>query len=184
MKIGVRELCVFALLLGFLAGSYLLGFKRLQEQRAFYQRDIANKHTMLASLATSSASVTELESQLSELKNSVNLFERKLPKQKEVDQILSDVWKLGEKHALHAQSVRPLRVDRAGACSEQPIELAFEGPFTGFAAFMRELESSERIVRITDIDLKRVTDPGKPMQAKLTLNIYFEPESTVTAAAQ
>lgn len=184
MKLGMREFCVFALLLGFLAGSYFLGFKRLQEQRAFYKRDIAAKHAMLASLASSSASVNELESQLTELRDSVNLFERKLPKQKEVDQILSDVWKLGEKHALRAQSVRPLRVDRAGACSEQPIELAFEGPFTGFAGFLRELESSERIVRITDIDLRRVNDPTKPMQAKLTLNIYFEPESTATAAAQ
>lgn len=184
MKLGVRELCVFVLLLGFLAGAYLLGFRRLQEQRAFYQRDIAAKHTMLASLAASSASVTELESRLGELKTAVNLFERKLPKEKEVDQILSDVWKLGEKHSLRAQSVRPLRVDRAGACSEQPIELVFEGPFSGFANFVRELESSERIVRITEIDLRRVSEANKPMQAKLTLNIYFEPDSTATAAAQ
>jgi Tfp pilus assembly protein PilO len=184
MKLGIRELCVFALLLGFLAGSYMLGFRRLQQQRAFYQRDIAAKHAMLASLVASSASVSELEAQLTELRNSVSLFERKLPKQKEVDQILSDVWNLGERHSLRAQSVRPLRVDRAGACSEQPIELSFEGPYTGFAGFLRELESSERIVRITDIELKRVTDPNKPMQTRLTLNIYFEPESTVTAAAQ
>ena len=109
MKLGIRELCVFALLLAFLAGAYLLGFKRLQEQRAFYQRDIGAKHAMLASLVASSASVSELETRLTELRNSVNIFERKLPKQKEVDQILSDVWKLGERHSLRAQSVRPLR---------------------------------------------------------------------------
>lgn len=184
MKLGVREFCLFALLLGFLGGAYWLGFRRLQEQRTFYQRDIAAKHTMLAALAASSASVTELETRLTKLRESVTRFERKLPKQKEVDQILSDVWKLGEKHSLRAQSVRPLRVDRAGACSEQPIELAFEGPFNGFAGFLRELESSERIVRITELDLKTATDSKKPMQAKLTLNIYFEPESSETAAAQ
>lgn len=184
MKLGWRELVVFIVLLGFLAGAYMLGFRRLQEQRAFYKRDIANKRGMLVSLAASSASVTELESRLGELREAVNLFERKLPKQKEVDQILSEVWKLGEKHALRAQSVRPMRVDRAGACSEQPIELVFEGPYLGFAGFIRELEASERIVRITELDLKHDEDKKKAMQAKLTLNIYFEPDSTAAAAAQ
>lgn len=180
MKLGIREIFIFALLLGFLVGSYLLGFRRLQAQRAFYQKDIEAKRTTLVSLAASTATVTELESQLGNLGDAVSVFERKLPKQKEVDQILSDVWKLGEKHALRAQSVRPLRVDRAGACSEQPIELAFEGSFVGFHGFLRELESSDRIVRVTEIDLRNAQDK-KPMQAKLTLNIYFEPDAQASA---
>lgn len=181
MKLGIREIFIFALLLGFLAGSYLLGFRRLQAQRAFYQRDIEAKRATLVTLAASTATVADLEAQLGSLGEAVNVFERKLPKQKEVDQILAEVWKLGEKHALRAQSVKPLRVDRAGACSEQPIELAFEGSFVGFHGFLRELESSDRIVRVTEIDVRNATEEKKPMSAKLTLNIYFEPDTQASA---
>ena len=181
MKLGIREIFVFVLLLGFLAGSYLLGFRRLQDQRAFYRKDIESKREMLVTLAASAATVSELESQLGTLGESIAVFERKLPKQKEVDQILAEVWKLGEKHTLRAQSVKPLRVDRAVACSEQPIELVFEGSFPGFHGFPRELESSDRIVRVTEIDLRRLAESNKPMQAKLTLNIYFEPDAHASA---
>ena len=174
MKLGIREIFILVL---------MLGFRRLQEQRAFYQRDIESKRETLVTLAASSATVMELESQLTDLGEAVSVFEKKLPKQKEVDQILSEVWKLGEKHALRAQSVKPLKVDRAGACSEQPIELAFEGDFPGFHGFLRELESSDRIVRVTKIDLRNVEQGKKPMQAKLTLNIYFEPDLKPVAQA-
>ena len=187
MKLGIRELLLVALLLGFLAGSYMLGFRRLQAQREFYRNDIRQKREMLTTLSNSTASVAQLETQLESLRETVNIFERKLPKQKEVGQILSDVWQLGEKHSLRRESVKPLRVDRAGVCSEQPIELVFQGPFMGFYGFLRALENSDRIIRVTDIDLRKIGDANKPMQAKLTLSIYFEPDGaakTQTAAAR
>jgi Tfp pilus assembly protein PilO len=182
MKLGIRELFIFILLLGFLGGSYYWGFRRLHAQREFYRADIRQKQEMLTSLSASSASVLNLEAELAELKSTVEVFEKKLPKAKEVDQILSDVWKMGESNHLRAQAVRPLKVDRAGLCSEQPIELTFEGPFTGFYGFLETLEASDRIIRVTDIDLKKIVDAKKPMQAKLMLSIYFEPDKTTASA--
>ncbi len=179
MKLGIRELFVFVLLLGFLGGAYFLGFKRLQAQRAFYSDDIARKQLTLRALAQSSATLVQLESELTALRDSVKLFEKKLPREKEVDQILSDVWKLAEQNTLRATSVKPLKQDKAGTSNEQPIEITFEGEFSGFETFLKQLENSDRIIRITQLELRKITDAHKPMQVKLVLNIYFEADQTV-----
>lgn len=183
MKLGLRELIVFLLLLGFLGGSYVLGFKRVQIQRAFYQKDIHQKQETLTTLTRSAATLADLEAQLGKLQETITVFERKLPKQKDVGQVLEDVSTLCRKHGLRSASVKPLKAERAGGCSEQPIELAVDGPFPGFFAFLGELESSDRIIRITQLDIRKITDEKGPMQAKLTISIYFEPDPQQSTAS-
>ena len=107
MRLGFRELIVFVLLLGFLGGAYFLGFRRLQDQRVYYTHDIEKKQQTLRALAQSSATLTQLEAELASLQTSVRLFERKLPREKEVDQILSEVWKRAEENSLRTTSVKP-----------------------------------------------------------------------------
>jgi Tfp pilus assembly protein PilO len=182
MKLGFRELFVFVLLLGFLAGAYFLGFKRLQEQRAYFTADIEKKQKTLRALAESSATLVQLEQELAALQSSVHIFEKKLPREKEVDQILGDVWQLAEQNALRATSVKPLKTDKAGTSNEQPIEITFDGEFSGFARFLQSLEASDRIIRITQLELRKTTNVAKPMQAKVVLNIYFEADQTVAKA--
>ncbi len=182
MKLGFRELFVFVLLLGFLGGAYFLGFKRLQDQRSFYSNDIEKKQHTLRALAQSSATLSQLEGELSALQSSVHIFEKKLPREKEVDQILGDVWQLAERNALRATSVKPLKTDKAGSTNEQPIEMTFDGEFVGFSRFLKALEASDRIIRITQLELRKITDGGKPMQAKLVLNIYFEADKSLAKA--
>lgn len=178
MKLGFRELFVFVLLLGFLGGAYFLGFKRLQAQRAYYTADIAKKQHTLGALAQSSATLTQLEAELTSLQDSVRVFEKKLPREKEVDQILAEVWKLAEQNALRATSVKPLKTDKAGAANEQPIEITFDGAFPGFEKFLTELEASDRIIRVTQLEMRKITDNTKAMQTKLVLNIYFEADKS------
>lgn len=179
MKLGLRECFVFVLLLGFLGGAYFLGFKRLQDQRLFYAKDIRQKQQTLNTLAQSTATLKELEIDLVALHESVQVFEKKLPREKEVDQILGDVWKLAELNALRATSVRPLKADKAGAANEQPIEITFDGEYPGFERFLSALESSDRIIRITQLELRKIAEGQKPMQAKMVLNIYFEADKSV-----
>lgn len=179
MKLGFREIFLFLLLLGFLAGSYFLGFKRLAAQRSFYAADIQKKEETLRVLAESSATLTQLQKELEALGSSVRVFEKKLPREKEVDQILGDVWQLAEQSSLRATSVKPLKADKAGAANEQPIEITFDGDFSGFSRFLRLLEASDRIIRITQLELRKISEEGKPMQAKLVLNIYFEADQSL-----
>lgn len=179
MKLGFRELFVFVLLLGFLGGAYFLGFKRLREQRDYYTADIERKQQTLSALAQSSATLVELESELEALQDSVRVFEKRLPREKEVDQILSDVWKLAEQNSLRATSVKPLKTDKAGTSNEQPIEITFGGSFPGFERFLQELEASDRIIRVTQLELRKITDEQHSMQAKMVLNIYFEADKSL-----
>lgn len=185
MKLGTRELIVLALLLSFLGGAWWLGFRPLASERAFYREDVERKRATLSTLQQHAAGVDELEQQLAAVKDAIELFERRLPRQKEVDVILGDVWELGSKHDLRPKTVKPLKSERAGACSEQPIELTFEGEFPGILAFLAALERSDRIVRVTQLEcMRNQNDYEKPLQAKLTLNIYFEPDASPMASVR
>jgi Tfp pilus assembly protein PilO len=72
---------------------------------------------------------------------------------------------------------------RAANYSEQPIEMTLAGDFEGFYVYLQQLERFERLTRVTKMDLTKMNERDGAMEAKLTLSIFFEPD-TATASAQ
>jgi len=184
MKLGIREFAVFVLLLGVLAGAYVLGFSRLQQQQVALRADIQTKRATLEDLRTTAAAAKEIGQQLDRLSTSLDYFEQRLPRQKEVDQILQEIWKLAEANSLSTKSVRPMKIERGPRCSEQPIELMFEGYYPGFNKFMKNLEALNRITRVTQMSLIRVDRSDAPMKIKMTLIIFYEPDAPAMASGK
>jgi Tfp pilus assembly protein PilO len=187
MRIEIRQLIVLVLLCGFLAGSYFLGFKRLKAQREFYTTDISKKEQAVASLAATTASVDDLKRQIAELEQTLKFFEQRIPRQKEVDAILDDVWMHAESNGLTTRSVRPLKADRNGQCVEQPMEITFSGSYKAYYGFLQKLEHLQRITRVTSLELKKPSDAESFQQqidGKMVMNIYFEPDSFVASTKE
>jgi len=179
----IRQVVMAALLLGFLGGSYHLGFRRLRAHREFLAGDVREKRDTLDGLRACSATVDDLGRQLDEIDGTVEFFEGRIPKAKEVDRLLEQFGTLAERHGLATQSFRPLKLDKAGACVEQPMEVTFAGDYPSFVGFLGELERLQRITRVTGLNLSKIADPNKPMQVKMGLSIFYEPESPAAAAA-
>ncbi len=179
MRIELRQLFVLVLLLGFLGGAYFLGFKRLAAQRQYYVADIAVKQKALDNLAASAATVNELGKQLEELESTLGFFERRIPRQKDVEGVLDQVWNLAGKNQLLTRSVRPQRLETNGTCLEQPMEVVFAGDYRGLFGFLKDLEQLPRITRVSTLELKTTKDADaqRPMQAKLVVSIYYEPDA-------
>jgi Tfp pilus assembly protein PilO len=112
-----------------------------------------------------------------ELKQAILFFESKLPQEKEIDKILKEVWQLAEQNALQAKTIKTLKTERAANYSEQPIEMVLAGDFNGFYSFLLQLEKLPRITRITNMNLSKITEKEGTMQARLTLSIFFEPDT-------
>lgn len=180
MKIGAREVLFFTLMLSMLGGSWYFVFKRANDRRDYLRAEIARKEGDLENLRKSTAGIEDLGKKIGELQRAIAFFESKLPKEKEMDKVLREVWQMAEANSLECKSIRTLKPERQPAYSEQPVELVMSGEFTGFYSFLLQLEKLPRITRLTKMNLQKITSVDGQMTAKVTLSVFFEPDTGAT----
>jgi Tfp pilus assembly protein PilO len=189
MRLTFREIAVLLTIPATISAAYFFVFKEMGEQRAFLRKDTEAKRQTLETLRRTNASVMQIERQIDELGSTMDYFESRLPREREVDQILRQAWMLAENNGLTTLAVKPLKAERskqpqtrAGA-DEQPIEMNFVGSYVGFHRFLVELETLDRITQVRTMDLKKMDSDSNRMTARIVLSIFFEPETTPAPAA-
>lgn len=182
MKFGIRELLFLSLMIGMVAASFFV-FNKSKAKRDALVAETATKRKVLTDLKQSTAGIVDWNQKIKELKEAISFFESKLPQEKEIDKILKEVWQMAEANALQTRTVKTLRTERAASYSEQPIEMSLSGDFNGFYVFLQQLENMPRITRVTNMALTKITDRDGAMQAKMTLSIFFEPDTGSSVAS-
>jgi type IV pilus assembly protein PilO len=183
MKLGFRELLFVCVVLGLLACTYLFVFKKANERRAELRAEIERKETALTNLRQATAGVDDLTKMVTDLEQAIKFFDSKLPQEREVDQILKEVWQLAEANSLQTKTIKTMRAETNASYNELPIQLALSGNFYGYYAFLQQLEKLSRITRVTQMNLTKINDRDGDMQAQMTLSIFFEPENKAAAVA-
>jgi len=191
---NLRIVLLAFLLVAVLVMAWWFVLKPNNEKNLAMQAEIQDKQSKLRELKLAQGMVGNLESEIRSYENANDWFQSKLPKEREIDRVLKEVWVLARQNDLAPKSVRP--VDRGGGrfaaaqavalpdfCVDQPIVLELEGDFLGLYKFMQAVENQSRIVRITQLDLSRddKKSPGM-LKAALTMSIYFEKASTTPAS--
>jgi Tfp pilus assembly protein PilO len=145
---------------------------------------IEERRRALADLDKSTAGIDDINRKIKDLQEAVRFFESKLPKEKEVETVLEQVWKMAEANSLQAKTIRSGKTERTANYSLQQIDMDLSGDFNGFYLFMQQLERLPRLTRVEAMSLNKISDHEGEMQAKLTLSIFFEPSgSGATASA-
>ena len=183
MKFGVRELVFVAVMLGLLGSSYFLVFNKANEKRVAVQAEIDRKQKELAELELATSGTADLKRKIEDLQKAISIVEDKLPQEREIDKVLKEVWQMAEANKLEQRTIKTLKSQRANNYNEQPIEMSLAGDFEGFYVYLQQLEKLPRLTRVTKMELTKMDDRDGAMEAKLTLSIFFEPD-TATAAAR
>ena len=183
MKFGVLELVFVAVMLGLLASSYFLVFNKANEKRIAVQAQIERKQKELAELELATSGTEDLKQKIEDLQKAISIVEDKLPQEREIDKVLKEVWQMAEANSLEQRTIKTLKSQRSNNYNEQPIEMSLAGDFEGFYIYLQQLEKLPRLTRVTKMDLTKMSDRDGAMEAKLTLSIFFEPD-TATAAAR
>ena len=182
MKLGAREVIFVAVMLGLLASSYFLVFSKANEKRIGLEAEIERKQKALSDLQRARVGIDDLKLKIDELQQAITFFEGKLPESREMDKVLGDVTKLARDNGLEQRTFKTGKSQRAANYSEQPIEMTLAGDFEGFYVYLQQLERFERLTRVTKMDLTKMNERDGAMEAKVTLSIFFEPD-TATASA-
>jgi Tfp pilus assembly protein PilO len=188
MKFGIRELIFVAVMIGLLGSSYFLVFSKANEKRLTIEAEIETKQKSLADLERARVGIDDLKKKIDELQEAIVFFEGKLPASREMDKVLEEVTKLARDNGLEQRTFKTGKSQRAANYSEQPIEMTLAGDFEGFYVYLQQLERFERLTRVTKMDLTKMNNRDGAMEAKLTLSIFFEPDTaavgTATASAR
>ncbi|HZZ44055.1 MAG TPA: type 4a pilus biogenesis protein PilO [Tepidisphaeraceae bacterium] len=183
MKLGFREILFVCVIVGLLACTYLFVFKKAVAHRADLRAEIDRKETALSNLRQATAGVEDLNKMVVDLEQAIHFFDSKLPQEKEVDQILKEVWQLAAANNLTTKTIKTMKSEMNANYNELPIQLALSGNFYGYYTFLQQLEKLPRITRVTDMKLTKIDDRDGDMQAQMTLSIFFEPEHKTVATA-
>ena len=182
MKLGIRELVFFVVMLALLGSSYYFVFTKANLKKQGLLGEIRGKQTALSNLQAATAGIEDLNRKIEELQQAITFFESKLPQEKEVDKILKEVWQMAEANSLQTKTIKTLRTERGPNYSEQPIELSLQGDFNGYYSFLLQLEKLQRITRVTQMNLQKISDRDGEMNASMTLSIFFEPDTGSSVA--
>ena len=181
MKFGMRELLFVCVLLGMIAWTYM-DFMKKQTERKDLEAETVQTRTELVQLKTATAGIEDLGRKIDDLQKAIDFFESKLPQEKEMDKILTEVTQMADANALQTRTVKTLKSERTANYSEQPIQMSLSGDFNGYYAFLLQLEKLARITRVTQMQLQKIDEHDGQMQAQMTLSIYFEPDNGSTMA--
>jgi len=191
MKIGLRELFFFAVLLAVPLAAWFFLFKPRNDDITKAKTEIEIKQTNLKKLAEVTSKISDIGLAIEQGRESISLIEAKLPSEQSVDLILEQVWSLAKKNRLVVKSVKSEKAVPAALYMELPLKMQMEGQFDGFYQFMLELENLPRITRIYQLKLERAGSglatlkkdagvdelPPGSMKTEFILSIYFEPQN-------
>ena len=183
MKFGIREIAFIVVMLGLVAAIKLLVWDKAQAKIVTMERKTEERLKALADLERATSGVSDVDKKVAELEEAIKFFEKKLPQERDIDQILKEVWNMAEANQLTTKTIKTMKSQRGAAYSEQPIEMSLSGNFSGFYDFLLKLERLPRLTRINQMQLDKMTGRDGEMDAKLTLSIFFEPDNGGNTAA-
>ena len=185
MKPSPREIVFALVLLAIPMAAWQLEFAPRRHRQKELKQQIAAKQIKLDKLFEKkqlSGAIGDLRSQIAEGKEAVAIFRSRLPDEKDIDQIVREIWRLAKSNNLSPTSVRTIPPREGGQFTisggphgEQPLLIQLEGSFTGLYSFMLDMESQSRIMRVRQMTLKKPekTENGQ-VSATIEFSIFFE----------
>ena len=177
MRFGLREVIFLMVLLGMPVAAYWFVFKPHNTQINAARAEIKAKQAKLKQLELAAGRINNLGQEIDKLTSAIELFEAKLPAQKEVDVILKQVWQLASKNGLIPRKVKADKPIKSSRYTEQPLKIEIVGDFNGFYSFLLDMEKLSRLTRIPEMKLKKEQSTEGYMTASFTLSIFFEPQA-------
>jgi len=155
------------ILLGLVAVGFLLMWWYLLFQPAWDERDrlqtqLDGLEQQLFQKMRIAANLPQLEAEIKQLQERLKASVARLPEEKEIPTLLTQVNSLGEESGLAFTLFRPQAAVKKDFYAEVPIQVRVEGSFHALGAFFDRIGKMERIVNIGALSVAPApaTGPG------------------------
>jgi len=162
-----------AVMAGVGAGFYLLGYRPATQKLDVRQAEYRTKHEQLQSAEARARMLPAVDSEVEQLKQRLERFDKKLPRQQDLPQVIKDITQVSQQEALKKLTVQPAPPRRSELFSELPITLNFEGDFVNTFAFLRKMEQMQRLTRVRSLTVRHKDMALGQVEVQVGMNIYF-----------
>ncbi|HAC09223.1 MAG: type 4a pilus biogenesis protein PilO [Phycisphaeraceae bacterium] len=187
MKLGIREMIFLLVLAAIPVAAWFFVFEPRNQDIEQSRREIAQMETTLVRLDQLTDEVGDVRTAIDEAELRLADFRRNIPDANEVDDMLAEIHRIGERNALGISSIRALNRTETQGYAEIPLSLEIDGSFRGLYRFLIDLERLPRITRVRDLKLERNLvesrgrgddddTPAGQIDASMTVVIYCEGE--------
>jgi type IV pilus assembly protein PilO len=177
MNSSLRKIIFFVMVVGMTYLGYQYMIKPAQKRLAEQNIRIHNKADKLAKIDQATATAENLNTQLGQLQNAIDFFESKLPPKSQIHQVLANVTLIVEKQGLEPKTISTLPTKENNGYIEQPLKMELDGDFKSFYSFLLELEKLPRIMKISQLELKKIEGLEGRVAANFIVSIFFQNES-------
>ncbi|MCP4496337.1 MAG: type 4a pilus biogenesis protein PilO [Phycisphaeraceae bacterium] len=187
MKLGIREMIFLLVLAAIPVAAWFFVFEPRNQDIEQSRREIAQMETTLVRLDQLTDEVGDVRTAIDEAELRLADFRQNIPNANEVDDMLAEIHRIGERNALGISSIRALNRTETQGYAEIPLSLEIDGSFRGLYRFLIDLERLPRITRVRDLKLERNLvesrgrgddddTPAGQIDASMTVVIYCEGE--------
>ena len=187
MKLGIREMIFLLVLAAIPVAAWFFVFEPRNQDIEQSRREIAQMETTLVRLDQLTDEVGDVRTAIDEAELRLADFRRNIPDANEVDDMLAEIHRIGERNALGISSIRALNRTETQGYAEIPLSLEIDGSFRGLYRFLIDLERLPRITRVRELKLERnlvesrgrvgeEDAPAGQIDASMTVVIYCEGE--------
>jgi type IV pilus assembly protein PilO len=144
------------MLIGLLGGGLVLVYvmllmKPLWEEKGKLEGDLQKLQADLDQKRIIAANRPKLEAEIAALEKQLEAVLVKLPEEKEIPKLLTQVNTLGQQSGLEFMLFRPAAPVKKGFYAEVPIDIRVQGEYHTLGAFLDRVSKLERIVNVVDL---------------------------------
>lgn len=169
--IGKDNLIICSIVLSLVLAAILFVYAPQGRKMRALETELATQKQTLESDAAKAAVVPDMMRQVQEMKNRYKNFDRRLPKQKELDGFLREITGNLAQEKLVNQLMQIGDPSKTEHFNTLPIAMKFQGSYLALGSFLKRLDSMERLTRIQKLTIQ--TDPKTGVNIDMQMNIYF-----------
>jgi type IV pilus assembly protein PilO len=145
----------------------------LWESRGTLETDLQKLQADLDQKRMIAANRPKLEEEIKGLEKQLEAAVVKLPEEKEIPKLLTQVNTLGQQSGLEFLLFRPAAPVKKGFYAEVPIEIRVEGEYHTLGAFLDRVSKLERIVNVADLRISPLS-AEKQQKSGRAINADFK----------
>lgn len=174
MTSGFRKIVFATLLCGVGIVGYRYMIKPANKNLADSKGRLETKLAQLSKFGEAASAADSLEKQVKELENAIQFFEKKLPPESKIYEVLDQVTVIAQKQGLHSKTFRTLKKENNSGYVEQPLKMELVGNFSSLYSFLLEIEKLPRIIKIRELKLDKKDITEGQISADFVLSIFFQ----------
>ncbi|MDP6987662.1 MAG: type 4a pilus biogenesis protein PilO [Phycisphaerales bacterium] len=192
MNTTARKVGFIAVLLGIPLTAWYVIFRPQNADIAEAMQKITTQQHQLDRISRLAERIPDLEAALATGEKLVQQVEAQLPRRRDVEGVLENIWQIAERNGMQVRSVKTKPPVPSAVYMELPLEVSMDGPFEGFYRFLLELETMPRITRLSQMSIQeaglKIRGPQQELPpgsiaTQFTLSIYFADAVPEIAAA-